>query len=81
MDVSIDESQAGFVETVVKSGRYGSVGEVVRVGLRLVEAQEAKLQQLREMVAQSINEAGWEGDDVLEAELKAASAELRKEGL
>ncbi|MFC7554757.1 type II toxin-antitoxin system ParD family antitoxin [Pseudoroseomonas wenyumeiae] len=37
MNVSIGQRWEGFVESVVRSGRYGSASEVVREGLRLVE--------------------------------------------
>ena len=44
-----------FVRQQVDSGRYNNVSEVVRAGLRLLEAQEAeqeaKLQRLREALA------------------------------
>jgi len=80
MDVSIDESQAGFVESVVKSGRYGSASEVVSLGLRLVEAQEAKLQALRKMVDDAIEEGGEYTDEDVDAALDAVTEELKQAG-
>ncbi|MFN3170289.1 MAG: type II toxin-antitoxin system ParD family antitoxin [Hyphomicrobiales bacterium] len=35
-----------FVETLVKSGRYGSKSEVLREGIRLVQEREAKQKAL-----------------------------------
>jgi len=46
MSVSIGERWEGSVERIVRRGRYGSVSEVVREGLRLVEEREAKLAAL-----------------------------------
>jgi antitoxin ParD1/3/4 len=80
MNVSIGERWEGFVDTVVKSGRYGSASEVVREGLRLVEEREVKLKALRETVRASIAEGGRAGDDALDASLDAKAAELAKAG-
>lgn len=58
MNVSIGPRWEGFVESVVKDGRYGSASEVVREGLRLVEEREAKLNALRHTLEASIAEGG-----------------------
>lgn len=57
-NVVLTENQARFVEQMVASGRYQNASEVLREGLRLVQAQEeeraAKLAALREAVAVGI---------------------------
>ena len=56
MNVSVGSRWEEFVEAVVKDGRYGSVSEVVREGLRLVEEREAKLSALRETVRSALDD-------------------------
>ena len=80
MNVSIGERWEGFVESAVKSGRYGSASEVVREGLRLVEEREARLRALRNTLNESIAEGGSFSDDDLAAALDAKAAALAKEG-
>ncbi len=80
MNVSIGARWEGFVENVVKDGRYGSASEVVREGLRLVEEREARLLALRRVLDSSIAEGGGGDDDSLYATLEAKAAELAKAG-
>jgi antitoxin ParD1/3/4 len=80
MNVSIGERWEGFVERIVKSGRYGSASEVVREGLRLVEEREAKLAALREKIDTSIEAGGEVSDDELDAAIAAKAMELRARG-
>ncbi|MGB5077989.1 MAG: type II toxin-antitoxin system ParD family antitoxin [Sphingorhabdus sp.] len=62
MNVSLGERWEGFVDTVLKAGRYGSASEVVREGLRLVEEREVKLAALRETLNASIASGGKHSD-------------------
>jgi antitoxin ParD1/3/4 len=80
VNVSIGDRWEGFVDNVVKSGRYSSASEVVREGLRLVEERETKLQALRQTLKASIDEGGAGTDDDLGAMLAAKSDELAKAG-
>ena len=45
--ISLDDHFADFLAKEVASGRYGSVSEVVRAGLRLLEGQELHFGALR----------------------------------
>lgn len=80
MNVSIGDRWQGFVDRVVKDGRYGSASEVVREGLRLVEEREAKLASLRATLDASIAQGGEVTDAELDEALAAKSAELRRTG-
>ncbi len=80
MNVSLGERWVAFVETIVKSGRYGSASEVVREGLRLVEEREMKLRALRESLNDAIAKGGAADDDVLAAELAEQAAALTNSG-
>ncbi|MEP7008650.1 MAG: type II toxin-antitoxin system ParD family antitoxin [Sphingomonas bacterium] len=72
MNVSIGERWEGFVDSILKAGRYGSASEVVREGLRLVEEREAKLQSLRDTLNASIERGGAHSDEEVGAHLNAA---------
>lgn len=43
-----------FAQRKVREGRYGSTSEVVRAGLRLLEAEEEKLDALRRAIEEGI---------------------------
>ncbi|HEY5817530.1 MAG TPA: type II toxin-antitoxin system ParD family antitoxin [Mesorhizobium sp.] len=45
--VSLGNHFAGFVDSQVESGRYGSASDVVRAGLRLLEEHEMKVKALQ----------------------------------
>lgn len=72
MNVSLGERWEGFVDSVLKAGRYGSASEVVREGLRLVEERETKLAALRETLEASIARGGRHSDADVGAHLEAA---------
>ncbi|MDW9698981.1 type II toxin-antitoxin system ParD family antitoxin, partial [Sinorhizobium meliloti] len=44
--ISLGDHFAGFIDSQVQTGRYGSASDVVRAGLRLLEEHEAKVRAL-----------------------------------
>jgi antitoxin ParD1/3/4 len=53
--VTLGEHFNGFVGDMIQSGRYGNTSEVVRDALRLMEAREQRMQNVREMVLAGLN--------------------------
>ena len=51
--VNLGSHFVSVIDGLVASGRFGSASEVVREGLRLVEAREVALERLRRAVAES----------------------------
>jgi len=50
--ISLGDHFAGFVDSQVASGRFGSASEVVRAGLRLLEEHNIKLTALRDALVE-----------------------------
>ena len=48
--ITLGEHFEGFIASQIESGRYGSVSEVIRAGLRVLEDSESKLTALRQML-------------------------------
>jgi antitoxin ParD1/3/4 len=61
MNVSVTRQQEAFIRSIVKSGRYQSVSEVVRDALRLLQdhdrLRELKLAELRRDIEVGIKQA------------------------
>jgi antitoxin ParD1/3/4 len=57
---TLDERSEAFVESLVESGRYETVGDVLRDSLRLMEAREAKLEALRAEIQKGLDSGPME---------------------
>lgn len=80
MNVSIGERWEGYVEALLKTGRYASASEVIREGLRLVEEREAKLAALRETIEAAIAEGGEHSIEEVDAYLDSVLDRLKDNG-
>ena len=73
--IALGEHFTEFVTAQVASGRYGSISEVVRAGLRQLEEREAKHQALQQAITEGV-ESGIDDAfsmDALQEELDRAS--------
>ena len=48
--ITLGEHFDGFIANQINTGRYGSVSEVIRAGLRKLEDEERKLETLRALI-------------------------------
>jgi antitoxin ParD1/3/4 len=49
--ISLDERERAFVAEQIANGRFASAVDVVRAGLRLLELEQRKLEDLRQLIA------------------------------
>lgn len=80
MNVSVGGRWEGFIERIVRDGRYGSASDVVQAGLRLVEERETRLHALRQTLDASIAAGGHVSEVEIDAALDAREAELAARG-
>ena len=74
--VSLGEHWNDLIDSLLKSGRYSSVSEIIRDSLRLLEEREAnsKLQSLRKALIE-----GEESGDAGELHMETIRLEVKKE--
>ena len=82
---SIGEHYEAFAKELVASGRYASVSEVLRDGLRLMEEREAlrawKLAELKKTIQEGLDSGEpepWDSADAIKAEGRRILAERAK---
>jgi antitoxin ParD1/3/4 len=78
--ISLTDHQQSFVKSLVKSGRYHGVSEVMRAGLRLLEEQEERRQAALKRIESAVQEgldSGPAGDmESIDDIIADAEAEL-----
>ncbi len=81
--VTLGEHFSKFIEQKIAEGRFESVSEAVRAGLRLLEEEELRVQKLRDILQVGIDQIergetvdGAEVFDRIFGELRDAQEEL-----
>jgi antitoxin ParD1/3/4 len=62
--IALGEYFQNFVQEQIVQGRYGSVSEVIRAGLRLLEENETRLITLRKAIQEGIDSGTAEAFDI-----------------
>jgi antitoxin ParD1/3/4 len=75
--ISLGNHFEQFINNEIKSGRYGSVSEVIRSSLRLLESEERKLNEIRNALIVG-EESGWVEDFNPEEHLKSLQKKYAK---
>ncbi len=69
--ITLGDHWLGFVEKQVSTGRYGSVSEVVRAGLRVLEERDARHHALQAAIS-----AGLASGEVEDFDMESVQREL-----
>lgn len=56
-NVVLTDQQADLIDRLVASGRFQNASEAMRAGVRLLEDQEASLEELRASLIESLEQA------------------------
>ena len=75
--ISLGNHFEQFINNEIKSGRYGSVSEVIRAALRLLESEERKLNEIRNTLITG-EQSGWVEDFNPEDQLKSLQSRYNK---
>lgn len=74
--ISLGDHFESFIESQIKSGRYGSVSEVVRASLRLLEEHEHRIGSLRKALI--AGEKSGDAGELKMAEIKAKARQRQR---
>ena len=77
MNLELEDRWRGFVEKIVKEGRFDSASEVVEEASKLVEARETGRRELRHLLDTSIARGGEVTDGDLDEAIASRVSELR----
>lgn len=77
--ISLGDHFEGFINRQIESGRYGSVSEVVRASLRLLEEHEQRIGALRDalMDGENSGDAGELDMDYIKNEARRRARHAR----
>jgi antitoxin ParD1/3/4 len=81
MQIALEESQEEFVKQAVSEGRYASERDLVKEGLRLVEARDRKLAELRAMIQESLKDTRFVSEEEMDRALDEQEAKLIAMGI
>jgi len=81
MEVTISEPLENFVKQAVREGRYASESEVLNFGIRLVQARDQKLAELRAMINKSVKDTRAVSDKEMDEAIEQKSREILAQGI
>lgn len=81
-NVVLTDTQSALVDRLVASGRYQNASEALRAGLRLLEREEAELDELRSRLTAHLDQArrGDLAEGTGEDAIRRAFARARQSG-
>lgn len=81
LTITIDKDSEDFIARMVADGRYGTAGEVINVGLRLVEAREKERQAKIEFLRAEIQKGFDSGPAIEINDINEFMENIKQRGL
>jgi antitoxin ParD1/3/4 len=81
MEIALSEPLENFVKQAVREGRYASESEVLNFGIRLVQARDQKLAELRAMINKSLKDTPAVSDKEMDEAIEQKSREILAQGI